>query len=81
MAAWAVLGRRKAEMEQKPKSFKHLWTINDFDLFGPSLRTLEDLFEASWAVLEAAWRPSGPSWRHPGLSWAVFEAILDHLGR
>ena len=38
-ASCAVLGRRKAEKEQMPKSFKHLWKINEFCLFGHSWRS------------------------------------------
>ena len=51
-ASWAVLGRRKAEKAQMPKSFKHLRKINDFGLFGPSWRT-------SWRLLGPSWRPLG----------------------
>ena len=54
-ASWAVLGRRRAEKKQLPKSFKHLRNINDFGPFGPSWRT-------SWRALGPSWRPLGPSW-------------------
>ena len=58
-ASWAVLGRRKAEKAQMPKSFKNLRKTNDFGLFGPSWRS-------SWRPLGLCWRPLkgplGPSW-------------------
>ena len=73
-ASWAVLGRRKAEKAQMPKSFKNVRKINDFGLFGPSWRT-------SWRPLGPSWRLLGRTWRYLGPSWAVWEAILDHLGR
>ena len=31
-ASWAVLGRRRAEKKNMPKSFKHVGEINDFGL-------------------------------------------------
>eukprot|EP00959_Pyramimonas_sp_CCMP1952_P175870 3674986-Pyramimonas_sp.AAC.1 len=47
--SWVVSGRREAEQTQVPKSFKHLKSINDFGLFGPS-----------WMP---SWEPLGPSLR------------------
>ena len=61
-----LLGRRKAEKAQMPKSFKRHRKINDVGLFGPFWRT-------SWRPLEPSWGPLGAVL---GASWAV----MGHLG-
>ena len=51
-------------------------------------RLMDDLLEASWAVLEASWVPLGPSWAFLGACWARLETswtlsgrLRGHLGR
>ena len=64
--SWTVLGRRKVDKAQKPKTVDNLKKINVFGLFGPSRRT--------------SWRPLGPSWRPLGGVWGHLEASLGRLG-
>ena len=85
-ASWAVLGRRRAEKKNMPKSFKNLKKSNDFCPFGHSWRT-------SWRALGPSWRPLagpggslrpsrghlGPSWVHLGATLVDFETILAVL--
>eukprot|EP00959_Pyramimonas_sp_CCMP1952_P341946 7163093-Pyramimonas_sp.AAC.1 len=50
----ALLGRRKAEKKQMPKSFNNL-PKSDFGLFGPFWRPSGRPPGPSWAILEPSW--------------------------
>ena len=91
-ASWAVLGRRKAEKEQKPTPFNNLRNITDFRLLlgrpgGPlgghlaailgCLGAILGVLEAILGVLEASWAVFGLSWGRLGGLLGRHGAILE----